>query len=297
MLLSLAAFGAAGWVLARWIARAYRRKTVNDQSLMLDALWLTFATFYGTWLVFGGLKWGATAPVAFLAYKLVFALARRFSGGAKRSTRGLTFLRVFSLGRRSERLLDGLAGYWRHVGSVQMITGPDVARSTVQPHQFLDFLSGRLASHFVRDAASLARNLAEWDRVADPDGRFRINNFFCHGDSWRRALPQLVQQDDVVLMDLRSFSATHAGCTHELQYLVGNVPLDHCLLVVDATTDARFLDRTLQQAWECLPAGSPNHGRSPDETPLHRFGSGTSALRQLVQRLCAAGAIPAARAS
>jgi hypothetical protein len=35
--------------------------------------------------------------------------------------------------------------------------------------------------------------LAERDHVQDPDGRFRINNFFCHADSWRSALPRLVE--------------------------------------------------------------------------------------------------------
>jgi len=69
------------------------------------------------------------------------------------------------------------------------ITGPDVALSTVQPHQFLDFLSRKLDRNFVRDQASLERSLAERDHARDPDGRFRINTFFCHADSWRAALP------------------------------------------------------------------------------------------------------------
>ena len=94
-----------------------------------------------------------------------------------------------------------------------MITGPDVALSTVQPHQFLDFLSGKLTRHFVRDQASLERSLAERDRAQDPDGRFRINNFFCHADSWQSALPRLVEDGDAVLMDLRSFSATNTGAS------------------------------------------------------------------------------------
>jgi hypothetical protein len=294
VLLFLMAFVGIGWLLTRWIASAYRRGTVSDQSLTLDALWLLFASYYGMWLVLGGLAWAATAVVAFAVFKLALALTRRLAVRAPQVARGLTFLRVFSLGRRSERLLDTVAKYWRHVGSVQMITGPDVAHSTVQPHQFLDFLSRKLAAHFVRDAPSLTRSVTESDRTADPDGRYRINSFFCQADSWQRALPLLVQRDDVVLMDLRSFSATNAGCIHELQHLVGNVPLDRCLLIVDATTDDAFLASTLREAWRNLPQDSPNRNRSPDETPLNRLGSGTTALRDLVQRLCEAGAVPAA---
>lgn len=286
LLTSLAAFGALGWLVARWVARAYRRKAVNDRSLMLDALWLLFATYYAMWLILGGLVWTATAPVAFAVYKLALALARRGGGAPQAGPGGLTFLRVFSLGRRSEQLLDVLSRSWRHIGSVQMITGPDVARSTVQPHQFLDFVSGKLASHFVRDAPSLERRLAESDRSADPDGSFRINNFFCHADWWQRALPRLVQAKDVVLMDLRSFSSGNAGCIHELEFLVGHVPLDRCLLVVDPTTDQPFLERTLDQAWRDLPSDSPNRGRSPNEAPVHPFEAGSEALRHLLRRLC-----------
>lgn len=280
---ALGVFGAVGWALSRWIARAYVQKRLSDQSLMLDALWLLFTGFYTMWLVTGGMLWLLTAPVAFAAYKIVLITLRVPS---PQKSQGLTFLRVFSLGRRSERMLDAVAGYWRHIGSVQMITGPDVAHSTVQPHQFLDFLSRRLSAHFVRDAESLERSLAGTDRGADPDGRFRVNSFFCHEDTWQRVLPRLVAQDEVVLMDLRSFSESNAGCIHELEHLIGNVPLSRCALVVDHTTDATFLEQTLQRVWQDLPADSPNRHRSVEEFRLHRFDASPGAVRQLVRQLC-----------
>lgn len=287
-LLSLAAFGAIGWALARWIARAYRHRRLSDQSLMLDALWLLFASIYSMWLVQGGLAWIATAPVAFLAYKLAGVAVARIPAGELHATPGLTFLRVFSLGRRSEALLGGVARYWRHIGSVQMITGPDVAGSTVQPHQFLDYLSGRLSRHFVHDRASLERSMAARERTPDPDGRFRINNFFCHADSWQSALPRLVQEGDAVLMDLRNFSVASTGCIHELRYLLQAVPISRCLLVVDDTTDTVFLEHTLQEEWERLPPGSPNRARPREQALLYYLDSGSAALRRLVRRLCAA---------
>jgi hypothetical protein len=103
-------------------------------------------------------------------------------------------------------------------------------------------------------------------------------------------LPRLVENDEAVLMDLRSFSATNAGCIHELQYLVQNVPFGRCLLVVDNTTDTAFLKRTLTQAWEGVSSSSPNYRRPLDETTMHRFASGTTALRGLLKRLCEASA-------
>jgi hypothetical protein len=284
--LSLGAFGALGWLLVRAIARAYRRARLSDRSLLLDALWLLFASTYGMWLVRGGVAWVASAAAAFVVYRLVWSAAARIGGRAPGAGVGLTFLRVFSLGRRSDALFAAIAGYWRHLGSVQLITGPDLAHSTVQPHQFLDFLSGGLSRHFVRDRASLAGRLAERDLAPDPDGRFRINNFFCHADAWRAALPGLVGERDIVLMDLRSFSAANAGCIHELRYLVQEVPLDRCVLVIDDTTDAHFLARTLQEAAARLPADSPNHGRLAAEAPVHRLDAGRASLQRLLRRLC-----------
>jgi hypothetical protein len=289
VIFSLLGFSSLAWVLARWIARAYRRRKLSDQSLLLDALWLFFASFYGMWLVLGGLAWAAVAPAAFLSYKLVLRIARKIPSLTSTATRGLTFLRVFSLGRRSVALLNRVASHWRYIGSVQMITGPDVALSSVQPHQFLDFLSGKLASHFVRDQTSLDRSLAQRDQIRDADGRFPINNFFCHANTWQLALPRLVEQGEVVLMDLRSFSAMKAGCVHELRFLIQSVPLDRCVLIVDETTDQNFLQRTLNEAWEHLPAGSPNRDRSLGEAPLHHFEPGAAAVRGLVRRLCDAG--------
>jgi hypothetical protein len=285
---SLAGFGALGWLLARRISAAYRRRALSDQSLLLDAVWLLFATWYAMWLIFGGLPWAATAVVGLLTFKLVLVAARRLGAPTTGATRDLTFLRVFSLGRRSDALLDSVARHWRHIGSVQMITGPDVALSTVQPHQFLDFLSRKLDRHFVRDQASLERSLAERDRVRDPDGRFRINNFFCHADSWQAAVPHLVENGEAVLMDLRSFSATNAGCIHELRYLVENVPFRRCLLVVDQTTDEVFLKHTLTATWDALTPASPNYQRPLADAALYRFVRGTTAMRGLLRRLCEA---------
>ena len=195
------------------------------------------------WLIFGGLPWAATALIAFTLYKVALMILRWITVYPPKLTRDLTFLRVFSLGRRSDRLLNRVARYWRHIGNVQIITGPDLsARSTVHPHQFLDFLSGKLATHFVRDTVSLEHTVAEWNRFANLDGRFSISNFFCYADSWQRLLPQLLQKDDVVLMDLRSLSADNAGCIHELNYLIDKVPLDRFVLVVDDTTNFSFLE-------------------------------------------------------
>ena len=171
---------------------------------------------------------------------------------------------------------------------MQLITGSDLAHSTVQPHQLLDFLAGRLATHFIGDAGTLEQRMKQRDTSPDRDGWFRVNNFFCHADTWEQALARLVQDGDVVLMDLRNFSARNAGCVVELRYLVSFVPLSRCVLVVDDSTDRAFLQHTLQDAWQALPAQSPNRSASPEAVPLHRLEPGRSGLQQLLRRLCEA---------
>jgi len=288
LLLSLLGFSLLGWMLVSAIARVYRRRGVSDRSLLLDALLLLFANSYGMWLVIGGTGWFVMVPTAFLVYRLILSLAARVVNGRFPVAQGLTFLRVFSLGRRSDALLGDVAGYWRYLGSVQVITGPDVVHSTVQPHQFLDFLSGRMDTHFVHDIQSMELSLAERNRMPDPDGRYRINNFFCYEDSWQPLLSQLVQAGDIVLMDLRSFTAANAGCIHELRLLVREVPFNQCLLLVDSTTDEVFLRTTLKESWERLPQDTPNRNRLPDEVATFRYERGVPQLQRMIGRLCRA---------
>ncbi len=288
LVLALLSFAAVGWGLLRQVRRAWLRKTVNDWSLSRDALWLFFASTYAMWFAMAAPAWALVPLFAFVAYKLAGAALLAALPPAPGAARGLTFLRVFSLGRRSDRLFDALTRHWRHVGPIQLITGPDVASSTVQPHQLLDFLAGRLATHFIGDARSLAQRLKERDTEPDRDGRYRINNFFCHADTWQAVLARLVGEGDVVLMDLRSFSAGNLGCVHELRYLVNFVPLQRCLLLIDDSTDQAFLRSTLEDAWHGLDPRSPNRTASPGAVPLHRFGAGRKGLRQLLRRLCEA---------
>ena len=288
LLSALLVFRALGCVLIRAIAQLYQRGGASDRSLQLDALLLLFANSYGMWLVSGGVLWYAVVPGAFLAYRLSLAwMTHRLMRGPT-APQGLTFLRVFALGQRSEALLNEIAGYWRYLGSLQVITGPDLARSTLQPHQFLDFLGGRLESHFVQDSASLHRSLAQRKHHPDPDGRYRINNFFCRDDSWQAVLTQLVQAGDIVLMDLRSFTAANAGCIAELRLLVGTVPFDRCLLLVDASTDQDFLRSTLKESWEQLPPDAVNHHTPLDELGTFDCKYGEVPVQPLIARLCQA---------
>ena len=288
VLLALVAGVVLGWLLLLLIRLGYERKRLNDQSLTLDAVWLLFAAYYSILLTVGGLRWSLSGVVAFAVYKIAIGVWNRRA--QRRPERvALLFLRVFSLGTRSELMFAAVARHWRYVGSVQFIAGPDLAMATVEPHHFLDYVSGRLSRLFVGTRQSLDSRMASLDTSADADGRFRINSFFCHDDTWQAALERLVRKTDVVLMDLRRFAPGNAGCARELNELVNVVPLHRVVLVVDAATDDAFLQDTLQAAWHAMTPESPNRATSPADAPVLRLESlGGRELRGLMHRLCSA---------
>src|SRR5207248_2093380 len=133
-----------------------------------------------------------------------FALLR---AAPRPKPRTLLLLRVFALGTRSERLFDLLRAHWLRLGNISLIAGPDLITTTVEPHEFLDFLGGQLSRQFVRDRADLGRRISGMDTKIDPDGRFRVNEFFCRADTWQITMRELAACSDAVLMDLRSFSS------------------------------------------------------------------------------------------
>ena len=146
-----------------------------------------------------------------------------------------------------------------------MIAGPDLVTSAVQPHEFLDFLSGKLGRAFVTSEPDLTRRVAKADREPDPDGRFRVAEFLCRADTWQPTMRRLVSGSDAVLMDLRSFQPSNRGCVFEIGCLLATIPLARCTFVIDRTSDRAFLESTLDQIWQRLPAESPN-GSAADPT-------------------------------
>jgi hypothetical protein len=300
-LLGFAVFALLGWWVLRWLGRRYEAKRTSDQRLTFDALWLLFGVGQSISLVFEGWAWIFTGLVGFAAYKLVtwagFALV---GAGKPPQTRPpmLLLLRVFALGRRSERLFDVLAKRWLRAGSIGLIAGPDLVTTVIEPHEFLGFVGGRLARQFVQGEADLDQRLARLDTRPDPDGRYRVNEFFCHADTWQPTMRQLARASQVVLMDLRSFSRTNQGCVYELGELLAAVPLDRVVFVVDASTDRPFLEATLQDLWQRIPAGSPNRAFPAPRARLFEVrGSSAGMLRTLLALLFAGGSEPpAARA-
>jgi hypothetical protein len=237
-------FGAGGWLLLRWLGRRYERKLMTDHMLMTDALWLLFGMMHSYTLAFQGWWWVFTGLVAFACFRVTRALGFRWlRARPPPARRTLLLLRVFALGPRSARLFDVLQTHWLRLGDITMIAGPDLVTTTVEPHEFLAFLGGKLSRQFV-------------------DGRYRVNEFFCRADTWQMVMRELAARSDAVLMDLRSFSPVHRGCLFELGELLRGVDLERVVFVIDASTDRDFLETSLAQLWSTVPPQSPNRRRA-----------------------------------
>ena len=251
---------AAAWAFVRWLARSYQARRASDQMLTLDVMMVIFTLW--TFLIFiSAFGWIAAAavPASFAGYMVCsrWRLRHRECSAHLGTPRSLLLLRVFGFDRRTQRLLEDLGQCWRYLGPVRLIGGPDLAYATLEPYEFFEFLSGRLARAFIKDRDDLDGRLSESTAIPDPDGLFRIEDFFCHDDTWQMTVSRLAQKADAVLMDLRGFMSKHRGCIFEIEQLIASVPLQRIVLLVDRSTDVPFLEQILQRAWRTIPTDSP----------------------------------------
>lgn len=277
-----------GWLMLLWIRKRYQLKKTSDQTITIDAIWLLFGVVISLQLSQDGL-WALSGLFAFLVYKIVSLIGLHLIRPSSAVDRKLLVLRVFALGKRSRRLFRWLAMYWRYAGSVQLIAGTDLAAENLEPHEFLDFLSGKLGRSFIDDPQMLDRKLAEMDAHPDHDGRFRVNEFFCHDNTWRMVLDRLVSNTDVVFMDLRGFSRLNGGCIFEINELINVVSLDRVQFITDSTTDEPFLVENIRQSWQHIRHNSPNAlSKSPQLRMFRLNRTSGGELKALLRALAAA---------
>jgi hypothetical protein len=288
IVISLALSSVIAWFWLLWIARGYRRKQLSDQTFLLDALWLSVSLWVSVYLMGGDDKFRyLLGLLPFGLYKITVGIGlKRLASSAEHLPRAnLLFLRVFGSSSRSEKLFDLLAARWRYAGSIQLISAMDVARGRFEPDEFLDFVSGRLASAYIGTTTDLDRRLAKLDLKPDPDGRFRVNEFFCRIDTWQQTATKLMAQSDVVAMDLRAFTCEKRGCIFELGALIDKVPLARVALLIDQTTDERFLRRTLADLWQKMDPQSPNANGGIVRVRLIDLACGLSATVRCLMQL------------
>jgi hypothetical protein len=166
-----------------------------------------------------------------------------------------------------------------------MIAGPDLATTTIEPHEFLDFVSGKLDRRFIDTGRTLDLRIDQMDLAPDREGQFRVTEFFCHDDTWKMTLARLADDSDAVLMDLRGFCQANAGCVFEIHEIFNVVPLARAVFAIDDSTDQTFMRQTMAQAWRQVKDRSPNRRLETAQVGLVRLGD-TGGMQDLLYALC-----------
>ena len=280
------------WFVVRRVASNYQSKRTSDQMLTLDSLWLLVTALEVLFQMTASGLASLFFLSAFAGYKLVLHWGLKYTARQNQSNPQfpMLLLRVFGHTKRTRTLTDQVGQTWRHAGPINMIGGIDLATALLEPDELMAFWSGKLRQGFIASAMDLDKRLNNLDEKPDPDGRYRINEFFCHDNTWQMTVRELARRSKVVLMDLRGFGRQNRGCEFELGLLLNEVPLTKVTLLVDRTTRIEDLQALLQTLWAALPSSSPNHKLTHPALQLFDVEDSGKALKPLLSHLFKAAA-------
>ena len=279
---------AAGWVAWRMLkalSSAYEAKRFSDAQLIANVWWMIFvATLVaplsveekGLWWV---LLLAGTTSFALLPMLSVAVLSIRTRGDAHEPRPTLLLLRLFGHTARSEQFFDHVVGRWRLLGPVMAIGAPDIMARTFDPVDFLQIVTGRMGQSFIGSQQHLDRGLAALDLRPDPDGRYRVSEFWCRANSWQATVTALMSRCDAVVVDVRGLTAGRKGVLFELEQLASRVPADRVVLVVNKETDRDLIERSVATASGTIrlvrvERNSASETRRVFETLLEAAGDG-----------------------
>ena len=240
----MAVFALLPWLVAWWplrwlgraLGRAYARQQLAEGLVLFTAVWAVALLVQAlTSASRAGLA-GAALLLPLLWIPLAVALWRRLPRVTGRPPT-LLVLRVFQHDEQVQSLFDQVVQRWRLTGNTVLIAGTDLVDRTLDAADIFTFLDGGLAQRFIHVPADVAPRLEAFDLAPDADGRFRVNECYCHDSTWQQALAALEASCDTVLMDLRGFQAHNAGCRFELGTLAAVQRRTRVVVLVDAHTD------------------------------------------------------------
>ena len=167
----------------------------------------------------------------------------------------LLVLRVFQQDANVQDLFDRVIERWRLTGNTVLIAGTDLADRTIDADDIFTFLDRRLGERFIDNASEIPRRLADFEWQPDVEGRYRVNECYCHDTTWQEALAALVRASDVVLMDLRNFVAQNEGCLHELRVLATTPGLARVVVLMNERTQLPAAQAAIAAAIATAPPG------------------------------------------
>ncbi|RNC68067.1 MAG: hypothetical protein ED859_11600 [Desulfuromonadales bacterium] len=222
-------------MLGRALGHAYSRKWLSELLVVFAGVWVFALTDRALTLSSsaGAAAFAMYLPLLWIPAVMLLARGRRRTGRVPT----LLVLRVFQRDKEVQSLFDYVIERWRLSGNTVMIAGTDLADRILDAADIFQFLDRRLAERFVVSPADVTRRIAAFDMAADIDGRYRINECYCHDTTWQDALQALMRYSDVVLMDLRGFQAHNAGCRYELTTLAQASRELRVVVLTDSRTD------------------------------------------------------------
>lgn len=224
--------------IGRWLGRAYAARQVSELFYLFTAVWVI--ALVGPAL--GAIPsegWGALLYFLPLAWIPLGAWLLRLRTGHRPAGRppALLVLRVFQQDANVLALFDRVIERWRLTGNTVLIAGTDLVDRTIDADDIFTFLDGRLGERFIRRPEEVAPRLAAFEWEPDVEGRYRVNECYCHDTTWQQALAELLRVSDTVLMDLRNFVAANKGCLYELETLSSVGGLNRVVVLVNDKTE------------------------------------------------------------
>jgi hypothetical protein len=245
LVLTIAVFGLLPPMLVWWpmrrvgraLGRAYARQRVSDLLVAFVAVWsVLLLGLVATTIARAGASAALLmAPLLWVPLVMVPYASRPRPPAARPPT--LLMLRVFQRDRAVRELFDRVIERWRLSGNTLLIAGTDLVDRTLDADDVFTFLDGRLGSRFIATREDIRARIASFVLTPDAEGRFRVNECYCHDATWQPALEALIRLSDVALMDLRGFRSSNAGCRFELAALARAAHELRVVVLTDAATD------------------------------------------------------------
>lgn len=198
----------AGCGVVAGVGKGYERKLFSDVFFRHAFAW----TFVAAWSAAAGavrVRHALLAPAAFVAAAAAsMPMLRR--AALRHEPVHLLVLRVFGPAAQTHRLMERIGRQWRGIGPIHLIAGPDSVVTNLDLGEFAGMFTGR------------SRNLYAahpHDHATDPDGRYRINDFFCSAATWQSTVRELLGHSHAVLVDLTGRTDENKGIQWEIELL------------------------------------------------------------------------------